>query len=43
MCIRDRSKGILDNAYQARNEAYYVQYKAGTMNIDEFLDFSSSR
>ena len=33
------SKGILDNAYQARNEAYYAQYKAGTMNIDEFLDF----
>lgn len=33
------TKGILDHAYQAKNEAYYEQYKAGTMNIGEFLDF----
>lgn len=33
-------KGVLDKeAYSARNQAFYEQYKAGTLDIDEFLDF----
>jgi len=34
------SKGILDRTtYEARNNEFYEQYKAGTMDIHEFLDF----
>lgn len=34
------SKGIVDRAtHEARNAEFYEQYKAGTMNIHEFLDF----
>ena len=34
------SKGILDGAtHGARNIEFYEQYKAGTMDINEFLDF----
>ena len=34
------SKGILDRTtYEARNNEFYDQYKAGTMDIHEFLDF----
>ena len=34
------SKGILDGAtHGARNAEFYEQYKAGTMDIHEFLDF----
>ena len=34
------SKGILDGAtHGARNAEFYEQYKAGTMDIQEFLDF----
>ena len=33
-------KGVLDrNVYEARNEAFYEHYKAGTLDIHEFLDF----
>ena len=33
-------KGVLDReVYEARNQAFYDQYKAGTMDIHEFLDF----
>jgi len=33
-------KGVLDReVYEARNQAFYDQYKAGTLNILEFLDF----
>ncbi len=33
-------KGILDGAtYEARNDEFFAQYKAGTLNILEFLDF----
>jgi HAD superfamily hydrolase (TIGR01490 family) len=33
-------KGVLDReVYEARNQAFYDQYKAGTLNIHEFLDF----
>ena len=33
-------KGVLDGeVYEARNEHFYTQYKAGTLNILEFLDF----
>lgn len=33
-------KGVLDRAvHSARNEAFYAHYKAGTLDIDEFLDF----
>jgi len=33
-------KGVLDReVYEARNEAFYAQYKAGTLDIFEFLDF----
>jgi HAD superfamily hydrolase (TIGR01490 family) len=32
--------GVLDRGtYEARNNAFYDQYKAGTLNIYEFLDF----
>ncbi len=34
------TKGVLDRElYEARNLQFYEQYKAGTLNIDEFLDF----
>lgn len=34
------SKGVLDReVYEARNLAFYEQYKAGTLDIHEFLDF----
>lgn len=34
------SKGILDrDLYEARNIEFYEQYKAGTLDIDVFLDF----
>lgn len=33
-------RGVLDRKnYEARNQAFYDQYKAGTLNIFEFLDF----
>jgi HAD superfamily hydrolase (TIGR01490 family) len=33
-------KGVLDReVYEARNQAFYDQYKAGTLKILEFLDF----
>lgn len=33
-------KGILDRTtYARRNDEFYEQYKAGTLDIDEFLDF----
>ncbi|HEX8979472.1 MAG TPA: HAD family hydrolase [Parasulfuritortus sp.] len=33
-------KGVLDREmYAARNEAFYEHYKAGTLDISEFLDF----
>ncbi len=33
-------KGVLDReVYEARNLAFYEQYKAGTLDIFEFLDF----
>jgi HAD superfamily hydrolase (TIGR01490 family) len=33
-------KGVLDReVYEARNAAFYEQYKAGTLNIHAFLDF----
>lgn len=33
-------KGVLDReVYEARNQAFYEQYKAGTLDIHEFLDF----
>ena len=33
-------QGVLDrDSFSARNEAFYEQYKAGTLDIDEFLDF----
>lgn len=33
-------KGVLDQEiYEARNQDFYEQYKAGTLNIHEFLDF----
>jgi HAD superfamily hydrolase (TIGR01490 family) len=33
-------KGVLDREiYEARNQAFYDQYKAGTLDIREFLDF----
>ena len=32
--------GVLDGAsYAVRNDAFYAQYKAGTLNIYEFLEF----
>lgn len=34
------SKGVLDReVYEARNQQFYDQYKAGTLDIHEFLDF----
>ncbi len=34
------SKGVLDKeVYEARNQQFYYQYKAGTLDIFEFLDF----
>ena len=34
------SKGILDReTFEARNKEFYEQYKAGKLNIGEFLDF----
>ncbi|WP_313951434.1 HAD family hydrolase [Accumulibacter sp.] len=34
------AKGILDrDLYEARNVEFYEQYKAGTLDIDVFLDF----
>lgn len=33
-------KGVLDRElYEARNQQFYDQYKAGTLDIHEFLDF----
>ncbi len=33
-------KGVLDReVYEARNQAFYDQYKAGALDIHEFLDF----
>ena len=33
-------QGVLDReVYEARNEAFFAQYKAGTLDIYEFLDF----
>jgi len=33
-------QGVLDQEiYEARNQAFYDQYKAGTLDIHEFLDF----
>ncbi|WP_424194193.1 HAD family hydrolase [Ampullimonas aquatilis] len=33
-------KGLVDGAlFAQRNEVFYAQYKAGTLNIHEFLDF----
>ncbi len=32
--------GVIDRElYEARNQHFYEQYKAGTLDIDEFLDF----
>ncbi|HET7776337.1 MAG TPA: HAD family hydrolase [Azospira sp.] len=34
------SQGVLDQeVHEARNQAFYEQYKAGTLDIYEFLDF----
>ncbi|MDD3353855.1 HAD family hydrolase [Zoogloea sp.] len=34
------SRGVLDReVYEARNQTFYEQYKAGTLDIFEFLDF----
>lgn len=34
------SKNVLDReVYEARNASFYAQYKAGTLDITEFLDF----
>ena len=34
------AQGVLDReVYEARNQAFYDQYKAGTLDIHEFLDF----
>lgn len=34
------NKGVLDRAeFEARNNQFFADYKAGTLNIDEFLDF----
>ena len=33
-------QGVIDReVYEARNQAFYDQYKAGTLDIHEFLDF----
>jgi HAD superfamily hydrolase (TIGR01490 family) len=37
------SQGLLDaGVYRARNDAFYEQYKAGTLNIHEYLRFALS-
>ena len=34
------SKGVLDpEVHEAKNEYFFAQYKAGTLDIHEFLDF----
>ncbi len=34
------NKGVLDrDEFEARNNQFYADYKAGNLNIDEFLDF----
>ncbi len=34
------NKGVLDRAeFEARNDQFFADYKAGTLNIDAFLDF----
>lgn len=34
------NQGVLDRTeFEARNNQFYADYKAGTLNIDEFLDF----
>ena len=34
------SRGVLDReVYEARNQDFYEQYKAGTLDIHDFLDF----
>ena len=34
------ARGVLDGAqYEAKNDAFFAQYKAGTLDIHEFLDF----
>ncbi|HEY6967198.1 MAG TPA: haloacid dehalogenase-like hydrolase, partial [Burkholderiales bacterium] len=34
-------QGVLERAeYEAQNAAYYEQYKAGTLDIHEFLGFA---
>ena len=34
------SRGVLDReVYEARNLEFYEQYRAGTLDIHEFLDF----
>lgn len=34
------NQGVLDrNEFEARNNQFYADYKAGTLNINEFLDF----
>jgi HAD superfamily hydrolase (TIGR01490 family) len=34
------NQGVLDRAeFEARNNQFYADYKAGTLNIEEFLDF----
>ncbi|MEI7614650.1 MAG: HAD-IB family hydrolase, partial [Betaproteobacteria bacterium] len=34
------SQGVLDrDLFEAKNTAFFEQYKAGTLNIFEFLDF----
>ncbi len=33
-------QGVIDRElYEAKNQQFYEQYKAGTLNIEEFLDF----
>ena len=33
-------QGVLDReVYEARNQTFYDQYRAGTLDIHEFLDF----
>jgi len=33
-------KGVIDRAvYEVKNQIFYDQYKSGTLDIDEFLDF----
>jgi hypothetical protein len=38
--IPDRAGGVVDReVYEARNQIFYNQYKVGTLDIHEFLDF----